>query len=359
MKIGLVGLSGSGKTTLFELLTEGHSGGAIAKMAANVGMATVPDRRIDFLSQMYHPRKTTYAQIEFTDLPGLIPGGQGGHAFLAAVRNVDALVLVIRAFADPLVPHPADTLDPWRDMELLHTELLFADLEVVEKRIERLENGKKKKPNEEEELELLKECRTILEGEGRLETLEIDAARACGQRELINGYGFLTQKPLLMLVNLDEAQWRSGQYPAQEKMEAYGREHQLPVVTVCARTEMEIGQLPREERDDFLQDLGITESGIDRLARATYQHLNLISFFTVGEDEVRAWTIHRGTTAKKAAGKIHSDIERGFIRAEIVKYRHLHDLGAMAKVKEKGLFQLEGKEYTMEDGDIVNFRFNV
>lgn len=354
MKIGLVGLTGSGKTTLFELLTESHSGNRPAhKMAANVGMATVPDGRIDFLAAMYKPKKTTYAQIEFTDLPGLVPGsgGQGGHAFLTSVRNVDALVLVIRAFQD----QTGETIDPWNDLQMLHTELLFADLEVVEKRIERLETGKKKKPGEEEELELLKECRQILEGEGRLEALNIPD----GQRELIAGYGFLTQKPMLIVVNLDEAAWRSGRYPQKEKMDQYSRDHHIPVVALCAQTEMEIGQLPREERADFMQDLGIAESGIDRIARATYQHLNLISFFTVGEDEVRAWTIQKGTSAKKAAGKIHSDIERGFIRAEIVKYLHLHDLGSMVKVKEKGLFQLEGKEYIMDDGDIVNFRFNV
>ncbi len=353
MKIGLVGLAGSGKSTLFHLLTGGDSGSA-QKMAANVGMAKVPDLRIDYLSGLYKPRKTIYAQIEFTDLPGLIPGGQGGHAFLQSIRNVDALVQVVRAFQDPMVPHPVDSVDPWRDLEQLHTELLFADLEVVEKRLERLDSGKKKKENEGER-ELLLQCREILESEGRLETLDLKE----GQAELINGYGFLTQKPMLIVVNLDDEQWRSGQYPGRDRLENYSREQGVPVVTICARTEMEIGELPPEERAEFLSDLGITESGIDRLAQATYSRLNLISFFTVGEDEVRAWTIEKGTNAKRAAGKIHSDIERGFIRAEVVKYRHLHELGSMVKVKEKGLFQLEGKEYIMEDGDIVNFRFNV
>ncbi len=354
MDIGLVGLSGSGKTTLFNLLIEGQAESA-AKMAANLGMARVPDKRIDFLSNMYKPKKTTFAQMKLIDLPGLLPGGQGGAIFLASVRNVDALVQVVRAFEDPMVPHPSGSIDPARDLDLLHTELLLADLELVEKRIERLESSKKQKENEQEELELLKKCRDILEGEGRLETLEISPEQA----EFVNGYGFLTQKPMLIEVNLDENQWRSQKYPGQEKLEKFSKDHGVPLLTVCAKTEMEIGMLPPEERQEFLMDLGVAESGIDRLARAIYAHLKLISFFTVGEDEVRAWTIEKGTSAKRAAGKIHSDIERGFIRAEVVKYQYLHDLGSMAKIKEKGLGQLEGKEYIFQDGDIVNFRFNV
>jgi GTP-binding protein YchF len=357
LKIGLVGLSESGKTTLFNLLTEGHTRSSGSKMAANVGMATVPDPRIDFLSAMYKPKKTTYAQIEFTDIPGLSPEAdkQGGNTFLTAVRNVDALVLVVRAFHNEQVPHPAITIDPARDLELLHTELLFADLEVVEKRIERLKSSKKVKDTEQAELELLNNCREILEGEGRLENLELTPA----QEELLSGYCFLTQKPMLLVVNLDEEEWRSGDYPSKAKVRQYGETHGIPILDICAQTEMEIGQLPPQERVEFLKDFGITERGIDRLARATYAHLNLISFFTVGEDEVRAWTIQKDTNARKAAGKIHSDIERGFIKAEVAKYQHYHELGSMVKVKEKGLFQLEGKEYIMQDGDIVNFRFNV
>lgn len=354
MKIGLIGLAGSGKTTLFQLLTEGQGGGAAAgKMAANVGMARVPDLRIDFLSGMYKPKKTTYAQIELTDIPGLVPKS-GSHGFLSAARNVDALVQVVRAFSDATVPHPSDTIDPWRDLELIHTELLLADLEVVEKRIERLTSGKQK-GIQQEELDLLQSCKRILEEEGRLDTLDLTES----QTELVSGYAFLTLKPLLVVVNMDEDQWRSGVYPGKDRLEQYSREQGVPVVGVCAQTEMEIGLLAPDERAEFLSDLGITESGIDRLARATYQHLKLISFFTVGEDEVRAWTIEKGTSAKRAAGKIHSDIERGFIRAEVVKYKDLHELGGMAKLKEKGLFRLEGKDYTMEDADIVNFRFNV
>lgn len=355
MKIGIVGLTGSGKTTLFHLLTEaGLKGSTISKMAANVGMARVPDLRIDYLSKMYKPKKTTFAQIEFTDLPGLVPGGQGGHTFLASIRNVDALVQVIRAFEDEMTPHPDGSVNPWRDLEKLHAELLFADLEVVEKRIERLETGKRKTESQVE-LDLLIKCREILENEGRLETLDLKD----GEAELINGYGFLTQKPMVVVVNLDETQWQIKDYPEKEKLEIFSKAQGIPLVSMCAQTEMEIGMLQPEEREEFLSELGINESGIDRLAQATYLHLNLISFFTVGEDEVRAWTIERGTSAKRAAGKIHSDIERGFIRAEVVAYRDLIELGTMVKVKEKGLARLEGKEYLMQDGDIVNFRFNV
>jgi GTP-binding protein YchF len=352
MKIGLIGLAASGKTTLFNLLTE-SGGEAVARMEAHIGMARVPDGRIDFLSAMYKPRKTIYAQIEFTDIPGFAPGS-GGHHFLNAARNVDALVQVVRAFANPLVPHPADTIDPGRDLDLLHSELLLADLEIIEKRIERLTAGKQKEINQGE-LELLHQCQSILEGEGRLESMALDDVQA----ELVSGYAFLTLKPLLIVINLDEEQWRSKGYPGKEKLEQYSAGQGVPLVPVCAKTEMEISTLPPEERAEFLGDLGITETGIDRLARATYEQLKLISFFTVGEDEVRAWTIGQGTPAKRAAGKIHSDIERGFIRAEVVKYHDLHELGAMSKLKEKGLFRLEGKEYIMQDGDIVNFRFNV
>jgi ribosome-binding ATPase len=352
MKIGLIGLAASGKTTLFSLLTE-SGGDAAARMEAHIGMARVPDGRIDFLSAMYKPRKTIYAQIEFTDIPGFAPGS-GGHHFLNAARNVDALVQVVRAFANPLVPHPADTIDPGRDLDLLHSELLLADLEIVEKRIERLVSGKQKQ-TDQNELDLLRQCQEILEGEGRLDSMALDDTQA----ELVSGYAFLTLKPLLVVVNLDEEQWRSGDYPGKEKLEKYSAGQSVPLVPVCAKTEMEISTLPPEERAEFMTDLGISETGIDRLARATYEHLKLISFFTVGEDEVRAWTIDQGTSAKRAAGKIHSDIERGFIRAEVVKYGDLHELGAMTKVKEKGLFRLEGKEYVMQDGDIVNFRFNV
>jgi GTP-binding protein YchF len=354
MNIGLVGLSSSGKTTLFNLLIEGHAETS-AKMAANIGMARVPDKRIDFLSNLYKPKKTTYAQMELIDLPGLAPGAQGGANFLTAVRNVNALVQVVRAFDNEKVPHPIGNIDPARDLDLLHTELLLADLELVEKRIERLEGGKKKKENEQEELELLKKCREILENEGRLDSLEFTPV----QVELVNGLAFLTQKPMLIEVNLDEDQWRNQKYIGQEKLEKFSKEQDVPLLTVCAKTEMEIGMLPPGEREEFLADLGVTESGINCLARAIYAHLKLISFFTVGEDEVRAWTIEKGTNAKRAAGKIHSDIERGFIRAEVVKYQYLHDLGSMVKIKEKGLAQLEGKDYIVEDGDIVNFRFNV
>lgn len=355
MKIGLVGLPGAGKTTLFNLLTGTNPVAYGSGMEASLATARVPDRRIDFLSCMFNPRRTVYAQIDFTDLPGLNIGGEdkkGKNPFLTAIRNVDALVAVIRVFKGDL-PHMLGDVNPRRDLELIHTELLFADWEIVEKRLQRL--GEKKKKEHETELALLTRCREELEGEGRLDKISFSPE----EEELLRGYGFLTLKPMLVAVNLDEEEFKKGDFPGKVEFLAYLQEKGLPLIEIAARIEVEINELSAEDREVFLEDLGITESGIDRLARAVYNHLGLISFFTVGEDEVKAWTVKKGTVAKKAAGKIHSDIERGFIRAEVVSYKDLEELGSMAKVREKGLFRLEGKDYQVQDGDIINFRFNV
>ena len=357
MRIGIVGLPSAGKTTLFNLLTEGHVETVSGKMEAHLGSAKVPDRRIDFLSDMYKPRKTIYAQIEFVDVPGLARGSaaKGGvNQFMAGVREADSIIQVVRAFDDPLVPNPEGSTNPVRDAELLHTELLFSDLEIVEKRIERLEGGKKGKENPIE-LPALKKCQEILESEGRIGSIDWTLDEQAALRD----YGFLTEKPVILVANVGEESLSTDDYPGKAELAEYARTKDIPLLTVSARTEQEISELPDEERDAFLNDLGVTESGIERLARAAYAQLGLISFFTVGEDEVRAWTIHQGTEAKRAAGKVHSDIERGFIRAEVVSYEDLRRLGSMAKVREQGLFRLEGKDYLMKDGDIVNFRFNV
>lgn len=359
MRIGIVGLPAVGKTTLFNLLTEGHvetSSFGSGKLEAHVGMARVPDRRIDYLSDMYKPRKTIYAQIEFVDVPGLAQGaGSKGVAnqFLAGVREADALVEVVRTFENPMVPVPQGSIDPRRDAEALHTELLFADLEIVEKRIERLTSGKKTKEGQAE-LPVIEKCREILEGEGRIGAHEWTP----DEQTVLRTYGFLTEKPAILVVNVDEGSIKGG-YAGSDAIERYAAQQGVPVLAVSARTEQELNDLSPEERAGFLDDLGLTESGIERIARAAYAQLGLMSFFTVGEDEVRAWTIHRGTEAKRAAGKVHSDIERGFIRAEVVSYEDLRRVGSMAKLKEQGLFRLEGKDYVMQDGDIVNFRFNV
>ncbi|NLW56485.1 MAG: redox-regulated ATPase YchF [Firmicutes bacterium] len=354
MKIGLVGLPGAGKTTLFQLLTGVEAAAYSSGLEGTVGTARVPDRRVDYLSQLYQPKKTVYAQIDLTDLPGLNVSEQqqkGKNPFLTAVRNVDALVAVGRVFQEG-PPHLLGEIDPRRDLEIIHSELLFSDWEIIEKRLERLEI-KKKKENEAER-DLLQRCREELENDGRLTNLTFTAA----EEELLRGFQFLTLKPLLVVLNLDEEGFKSG-FSGKEEFLAELEARGLPYLEVSAQIEQEIAELPPDDRALFMDDLGIKEPGIDRLARMVYQHLGLISFFTVGEDEVKAWTIDAGTVAKKAAGKIHSDIERGFIRAEVAAYDALREHGSMAKLREKGLLRLEGKDYVVQDGDIITFRFNV
>lgn len=351
-----------GKTTIFNLLTGAGaktSNYLTGKTDTNVGTAVVPDRRVDFLSGLYRPKKTIYAQIRFSDLPGLVRGssqGEGvGNQFLNAVRNVDLLVHVVRSFENPEVPHVDGSVDLVRDIETIGMELLFADMELVEKRIERIKGGKKIKKENALELELMEKCLDALENEITIRHLELSNE----ERLILKNYNFLTDKPLLLVVNTDEEQFRSKSYPGKIELEAYASSRGLQVLEICGNIEMEISRLPDEDKEMFLADLGVTQSGVDRLARAAYDYLKLISFFTVGGDEVKAWTIPAGTDAKRAAGKIHSDMERGFIKAEVVKYNDLEFYGSMAKVKEKGLFRLEGKEYIVKDGDIINFRFNV
>lgn len=359
MKIGLIGLPTTGKTTFFNLLTSGKAETGSGKTEANMGTARVPDQRIDFLSDLYHPRKTIYAQMDFIDVAGLVTGqdGQksGSAKFLNDVRVCDALVHVLRAFRDSLSAVEENELNPARDLETIETEILFADMELIEKRIERIRAGKKITKENQEELERLEKCYQVLE-EGK-SMRDVDLSEE--ERTTMRNYAFLTEKPRLAVVNLDEEQYKTKEYPHRKELMAVCAEKNIPLLEICAQMELEIGELGEEDKALFMADLGLTETGIEVLARNVYAHLGLIAFFTVGEDEVRAWTIPQGISAKEAAGKIHSDIERGFIRAEVVKYQDIHELGSMVKVKEKGLFRLEGKTYIVEDGDIVNFRFNV
>ncbi|MGE5529890.1 MAG: redox-regulated ATPase YchF [Patescibacteria group bacterium] len=360
MKLGLVGLPTAGKTTLYNLLTganEATASFASGRVEARTGVAVVPDARIDWLSRLYKPRRTVHAQIECIDLPGLAVGEarEGKNQFLASVRNVDAIVQVVRAFASGSVPHLLGGVDPARDLELLHTELLLADLDVVERRAGKLKEGRKLTPENRLELDALEKLHPVLAAGGRAADVELSRAEA----EQLRGFALLTERPVLVVVNMDGEQFRAGDYPARDRLLGYAREHKLPVLPLCIEDELEISRLDPEDRAVFLAELKLEESGVHRLARAAYDLLGLISFFTVGEDEVRAWTIQAGTAAKSAAGKVHSDIERGFIRAEVVRYGDLESLGTMAKVREKGLFRLEGKEYVVQDGDIINFRFNV
>lgn len=361
MKIGLIGLPLTGKTTLFNLLThtKAETGTFAAKAEANIGTTRVPDKRIDFLSNLFKPKKTIYAQIEFVDIAGLTAtqeGQKSGSAkFLNDVRPCDALVHVIRAFRNPEVAKVDENSNPAKDLEAIEMELLFADLELIDKRIERIKTGKKITKENAEELVILEKCYAALESGSFLSEVELSEE----ERISLRNYAFLTEKPRLAVVNLDEEQFKSGQYPAKEELQQLCLEKNIPLIEICAQLELEISELDEEDKRVFMEDLGTTETGIELLARNVYERLGLISFFTVGEDEVRAWTIDKGLSAKGAAGKIHSDIERGFIRAEVVKYQDILELGSLVKVKEKGLFRLEGKEYLVLDGDIINFRFNV
>jgi len=362
MKIGLVGLPLVGKTTFFNLLTHGHaeiSNFSSGKVASNIGSAKVPDRRIDFLAKLYNPKKITYAQMDFTDVPGLVSGastGKGvGNQFLEDIRKVDALVHIVRAFENNEVQHVEGSIDPMRDIETISLELLFADLGIIDNRISRIQTGKKVTKENLAELEVLKKCKEGLENGLLIHQIKL----AEDERELLKTFSFLSEKPMILVINVGENSLKSFSYPQKEEVINYAKERNVPVIEVCAKAEMEISELLEEDRQLFMEELGIKRSGIDILASTTYDYLGLISFLTAGEDEVRAWTIRKGTDARKAAGKIHSDIERGFIRAEVVKFKDIEELGNMHKAKEKGLYRLEGKEYIVLDGDIINFRFNV
>lgn len=354
MQLGIIGLPLAGKTTVFELMTEGKvktAGGG----RANTAMASVPDYRVDWLSSLYKPQKTTYIQLEMVDIPGLIPDNEKAtRVFLDTVRKADALLYVVRVFEDDNIPYIGEGIDPLRDIENIHYELLLADLGLIERRIERIEGGKKKK-EQEKELALLERLRAALEKEQLLSSVKLDGE----EEELLLSYQFLTVKPLLVCLNIGEDQLLQGGYAGRDKLLAHLDKYQLPYVEVSAGIERDLAELDGKERQEFMLELGLKESGIVRVARTVFESLKLISFFTVGEDEVRAWEIDKGCVARKAAGKIHSDIERGFIRAEVVAFQDLYRLGTMAAVKEKGLFRLEGKEYEVLDGDVVHFRFNV
>jgi len=361
MKIGLIGLNQTGKTTLFDLLTgraegSGSSGG---KAAANIGTCTVPDERVDFLSGIYSPKKTTYAKIELIDVAGFSVSSDahssGASKFLNDVRPCDALVHVLRAFENDSVLHDMDTIDPARDFEAVEMEMLFADLEMIEKRIGRIKAGKKVTKEHEVELALLDRCFSCLEKGGALKNLDMSAE----EQVAVRSFAFLTEKPRLAVINLDERQWESKSWQNKEALEALCSPLSIPILELCVETELEISRLPDEDKQLFMEDLGIAQSGVAVLAKALYKLLGLISFLTVGGDEVKAWTVEKGTNARASAGKIHTDIERGFIRAEVVKFDSIKELRSMAKVKEKGLFRLEGKEYIVLDGDVILFRFNV
>ena len=350
MQLGIIGMPFSGKTTVFELLTEIEVSNK-NQTKANIAMVKIPDQRINDLSQVFHPKKTTYAQLELVDIPGINESDRkSSNLFLDAVRKADALLQVVRAFSDSTGLSP----EPLKEIENTQYELLLSDLDLIEKRIDRI-NGSKKKNTMLEELDLLEKLKAALTDELPLSSLSLSE----DEQKALSSYQFLTLKPLLVCINVSDEALQSREYINKSAVWEYCSSHGLPMVELSASIEKEIAELPPAEKAEFFNDLGIQESGLIRVARGLYERLNLISFFTVGEDEVRAWTIHKGTIAKNAAGKIHSDIERGFIRAEVFTYQEFADLGSVNALKEKGLFRLEGKEYLVQDGDIVHFRFNI
>jgi ribosome-binding ATPase len=358
MQIGLVGMPGSGKTTLFNLITgSNHPVGLSGADEIYFGSATVPDPRIDYLASLYKPKKTTYARIDFKDIPGARMGDSKARAsrLLEEARGADALVQVLKVFEAENNIDAGTKTSPFTTLKDFSTELLLADIDFLEKRILRLENTAKNKKDNAMQVPVYKKLLAALEEEKPVSSITLNE----NEKELFRGQVFLTEKPLFLVINLNESQLRQGDYPDRGKIATYIKDKNMSCVEVSAQIEAEINRLEPEERLAFMEDLNLAESGLQRLARAAYRRLNLISFFTVGEDEVRAWTVQDGATARQAAGKIHSDIERGFIRAEVFHYNNLFGLGSAAKVREAGHFRLEGKEYNVRDGDIINFRFNV
>ncbi|MBI4688070.1 MAG: redox-regulated ATPase YchF [Nitrospirae bacterium] len=370
MKLAIVGLSNSGKTTVFNALTGQSLETTIYPTIGgepNFGVVKVPDPRINKLTEIYKPKKITYASVEYIDYIGLTKGdAQQNRKVFDLIKDADAVVHVVRAFEDDAVIHPMNEVNPLRDIDALELELIFGDLEFVEKRLQRMEEGAKrgKKPNEAEKKLLLK-CKDALEKEMPLRDMTFDEE----EQKIMKPLQFISIKPEVVVINIGEKDLNTGRekellnkaedyFNEKHKTSSLVTRHSL--LSLCGKIEMEIAQLPAQEAEAFLEDLKIKEPALNKLIHVSYDLLGLISFLTSGEDEVRAWTITKGTSAHRAAGKIHSDIERGFIRAEIIGYDDFISSGGdMAFAKSKGLLRLEGKEYIVRDGDIINFKFNV
>ena len=363
MKLGIVGLPNVGKSTMFNSITKAGAEYAyypFCTIEPNVGVVPVPDERLDKLTEMYKPQKTTHAVIEFVDIAGLVKGaskGEGlGNKFLSHIRETDAICEVVRCFNDSNVVHVDGSVDPIRDIETINLELIFADIETVNKRLDKARKNLKADKKYQVEIDLLEKIKENLENGVSARALEFNEE----EQELVRDMFLLTTKPILYIANISEEQLENSENDEMVlKVKEYASKEKAEVIPLCVKIEEELSGLDDEDKKEMLEALGLQESGLDKVIKQSYDLLGLMSFLTAGEPEVRAWTIKKGTKAPQAAGKIHSDIERGFIKAEVVSYDDLIKEGSMVAAREKGLVRSEGKEYIMQDGDIVLFKFNV